>query len=193
MTTPLPPTRPTLSLVVPIEQVAQGEPPIVRLRPGRCRRADARPTLSQRAYEAELSARASRMIDEDRMAIAASGSDAVAIVDHAMRAIAEESAALLWDRTHAIGKPGAEKLSTKRVNALVRLGELAAIRAQLAAASFEPRAEDVERVVALLMGATERVVTDIAEPEMAARFLAHMKESMAAADFPACCTRRIVP
>jgi hypothetical protein len=36
---------------------------------------------------------------------------------------------------------------------LVRLSELTAIRAQLAAASLEPRPEDVERVVGLLMDA----------------------------------------
>jgi len=191
MTTPRPPSKSTVSLVLPLERVTQGDAPVVRLRPGRCRRADRRPTTSQRAYEAEMLARSVQMIAEDGTVVAASGNDAMAIIDQTMHAVAQESAALLWDRAHSAGKAGAEKLSSRRVAALVRLSELTAIRAQLAAASLEPAPEDVERVVALLMGAVEKVITDVGEPEMAARFLAHLKETMRAANFPACCTRRV--
>ena len=39
-------------------------------------------------------------------------------IDQTMRAIAQESAAILWDREHAIGRVGVEKLSSRRVAAL---------------------------------------------------------------------------
>jgi len=193
MTSPLPPSRPTVSLVVPIEQVAHGEAPLVRLRPGRCRRADRRPTLSQVAYETELSARAALMIAGDATVAATSTNSGLGIIDQTMRAIAQESAALLWDREHAIGRAGVEKLSSRRVAALTRLGELAVIRAELDAASLEPDPEDAARVVGLLMAEVEKIVHEVAEPAMAVRFLASLRAQMAAAEFPACCTRREGP
>ena len=82
-------------------------------------------------------------------------------------------------------------MSSRRVAALVRLSELTAIRAQLAAASLEPAPKDVERVVGLLVAAVTKVIHEVADPQMAARFLAHLRETMRAADFPACCTRRV--
>jgi hypothetical protein len=115
------------------------------------------------------------------------------IIDQTMRAIAQESAALLWDREHAIGRAGVEKLSSRRVAALTRLGELAVIRAELDAASLEPDPEDAARAVGLLMAEVENIVHEVAEPAMAVRFLASLRAQMAAAEFPACCTRREGP
>jgi hypothetical protein len=133
------------------------------------------------------------MIAGDETVAATRANSALAIIDQTMRAIAQESAAILWVREHAIGKAGVEKVSSRRVAALTRLGELAVIRAELDAASLEPDPEDAQHVVGLLMAEVEKIVHEVAEPAMATRFLAHLRAQMAAAAFPACCTRRDGP
>jgi hypothetical protein len=193
MTSPLEPTGPLVAIVVPITQLGEGQRPVVRRHNGRPRRVESAPTIDEDAYLAAVAIAAEAAEARDNVVVAAGASTSLAVIDAAMAAVAVEASALLWERERAqrAGKPEAARISARRTSALMHLADMAIARAQLAAASLEPDPADVERVVALLVEAVEKVIGEVADPDMGARFVAHLTESMEAADFPACCTRRL--
>lgn len=180
MTSPREPSTPTTLVLVPLHALADGAPPMVRLRPGRCRRADLAPTISQVHYEAEMSAQANRMIAEDPIVTAASVDDSAAISARSLRAVAEESAAVKFERERATREGrDAARLSSRRVASLARLCEMV-VAAELAR---RERGELTEEDAVLLVGMVRRVVEEtvreVAPTAMAQQFMDLLDAQMA--------------
>jgi Zn-dependent protease with chaperone function len=144
-----------------------------------------------------VAAQAERAIAEDGLVMASDTQETnpSLIVERAMREVAVEAASLLYSRQRAVraGADGA-KLASRRVQALLRISELAVLRETLRRESGEMDPDHVERAVAMLVEAVREVVQDVAAPEVASRFMSRLKEKMRQADFPAsACTQRTSP
>jgi DNA-binding response OmpR family regulator len=135
-----------------------------------------------------ISAQAARAIAEDGLVVASGTqeTDPREVITRAMVAVAEESAALAWERAR---RP-CEKTASRRVQALLRVAELVVLREQLARESGDLNPEHVERAVGMLISEVEQVSNDVAEPEVANVFMSRLHAKMKAGDFPGCCTER---
>ncbi|MFI5300596.1 MAG: hypothetical protein ACHREM_21125 [Polyangiales bacterium] len=104
------------------------------------------------------------------------------IVDRAMRAIAEESASLLFERQRAtaMGKP-IDALAVRRTNALLRLADLSIARSTLEREGRDPKPEHIRTVVRMLLDDIEDVIESVAPAETAAAFVARLRERIAKA------------
>jgi hypothetical protein len=190
------PVRPdparSVAVILPIKQLdANGDPVIVRRRGRRRRIERGAPTVSQELYEEVIALAAAEVCETDDVVVACRQDNPVDLISKAMIAVAREAAALKFDRERAVreGRPDADRVCSRHVAALARLGELVGVRAQITAQSQEPDPADVERVVTLLVRTVEETINEAAAPEVAARFMTVLRELMAEADFPACCTR----
>lgn len=177
----------SVAVVVPIRQLDEhGEPVVVR-RPGRPRRVERAPTVDEGAYHAAVAAEVARAIDADPI-VASSDTSASPrlILEQTMREVAREAASLRWERERAVreGRADAERISSRRVAALVRLGELAVAREQLRRDEDEPEPEEVARVVELLVAAVAEVIEETTPPQTAKTFMARLRDLITAAGSP---------
>ncbi|MFI5298751.1 MAG: hypothetical protein ACHREM_11695 [Polyangiales bacterium] len=184
MTYPRPSIAPAAAIIIPIRKLDEAGIPIVVRRRGRPRRAETMPTISESAYGEILAEAAERSISEDEVVVATASDDPMTIVDRAMRAIAEESAALLFERQRAtaIGK-SIDALAVRRTNALLRLADLSIARSTLEREGRDPKPEHVKTVLGLILDDIEDVVEAVAPPETAAMFVAALREKIARAEF----------
>ena len=180
------------AVVIPFARVVEGEAPLLLRKPGRPRRAATAPMISQRAYEEAVAAEAERAIAEDGLVVASSDTQRTephVVVSRAIGEVANESAALLWERRRATQEGrDSSKLSSRRVAALLRIGELAVLKEQLARDSGDLDPQHVAQAVEMLIEAVEEAVRDVAEPEVANRFMSRLKKKMTDANFPASVT-----
>ena len=196
MTAPKPPSEPVVAVIIPIRELDDGGRPVVRRRPGRPRRVESAPTIDEALYNDTIATAASDAIEQDSVVTAAKANDSLAVVERAIRSVAEEAAALKFDREAATRQgrsDAAERTSSRRVGALARIGELLGIRDQVRRGKDDLDPDLVERAVALLVAQVEEVVKEVADVPMADRFMAALRAQVAATDFPACCIRREGP
>ena len=195
MTLPRRPDEPTVAVVIPIRALhEQGEPVVVR-RPGRPRRVETAPTLDEEVYMTHVSELAERAILQDEVVVASGGSDARRIVEATIVATAQEAAALHFDRMKAQRDGGqAARVSSRRVQALLRVAELVILKEQLARDSGDLDPAHVTQAVEMLLDCVREVVEDVATPEIAERFMSRLQDKMTEADFPtSACTQRTAP
>jgi hypothetical protein len=195
MTTPLPPIEPVIAVVIPLRELEEGDPPVVRRRGGRPRRLESAPTISDEVYFAAVTAAAVAAEAQDEPLNATLKGTAAEILDAAIKAVAVESAALAWNRrqAQAAGKVDVERISSRRVNALGRLADLIVLREQLRRESHEARPEDVERLVGMFLSKVEEVIRDVAPVAMADAFMASLKSQMDAAGHPSTWGAKKIP
>lgn len=186
MTMPRRPSEPCVAVVVPIRQLHDNGVPVIRRRPGRPRRVESSPTVSEQVYLDAVAEAVERGIEQDEVVVASSAGDPKKVVDEVMSAVARETGALLWDRikSQREGKAEAEKISSRRVAGLMRLAELAVVREQLESEDPEPKHEHVEKILGMLMAEVEQAVSETASPEIAQRFLSALKTKMSASGLP---------
>lgn len=182
MTMPHRPSEPCVAVVVPIRQLYEHGEPVVIRRPGRPRRVETAPCISQAAYESAISRAAEREIEKDEIVVAATANDPKKVINEVMAGVAQESAALLWDRIRSTreGKSEGEKISSRRVAGLLRLAELAVLREEMEREDPDPKPEDIEKVLGMLFAEVEEAVAETAPPEVAAAFLKSLKAKVAA-------------
>ena len=188
MTAPKPPSEPVVAIIIPIRELDDVGRPVVRRRPGRPRRVESAPTIDEALYNDAIAKAANDAIEQDSVVTAAKANDSLAVVDRAIRSVAEEAAALKFDREVATRQgrsDAAERTSSRRVGALARIGELLGIRDQLRRGKDDLDPDLVERAVALLVAQVEEVVTEVGDVPMADRFMAALRAQMAAAGHPA--------
>ena len=188
MTAPRPPIEPTVAIVVPIRTLAHGDRPVVRRRAGRPRRVETAPTIDEALYHDTVFRAAIGAIEQDSVVVAATTNDSVALIERAIRAVAQEAGALKYDREVAMREGRsevAERASSRRVAALGRLGELLGIREELRQGRDELDGELVDRAIAMLVAHVESVVREVAPQEMADRFMRSLGAHMALAGSPA--------
>jgi hypothetical protein len=186
MTNPLPPTEATVAVVIPLRQLENGERPLVRRHSGRPRRVETAPTIDELAYLDAVAVAAAAAEAQDEPLRATLHGDAADVIDAAIRAVAIESGALAWERAQAMraGKPGADRISSRRTNALMRLADLVLMREQLRRESQELDPELLDRAVALFAAQVEDVIREVADASTADRFMDMLRAQMAAAGPP---------
>ena len=189
MTKPHMPQGPLAAVVIPLRQLEDGPTPLVRRRPGRPRRLECAPTIDERAYHQAVGRAADIAIRADEL-VRAETDAPLDIIQRAMDGVAREAASLAWERRRAQreGRPEAERISGRRVNALGRLADLVAAREQLRREGGTIRPEHIETIIGMLVGAVRETVREVAPAETASAFMAALTARMSAASFPACCT-----
>jgi hypothetical protein len=187
MTSPRTHDTPTVAIVIPLERLTDGERPVVRRRPGRPRRVERAPTVDEQVYLDTVAASITQAIGQDPLVLASSGDDPVRVLDLAIAGVASEAAALRWDRERAVreGRAEADRISSRRVGALLRLADLLLLREQLRQDAGELDPDQVDRVVALLVAEVEAAIREVAPDDVEERFLTVLKAKMASANFPA--------
>jgi len=176
----------SVAVVIPIRQLDEhGEPVIVR-RPGAPRRITKAPTIREADYHAAVAEAAERAMSEDMVLAAASGNDPLKVIQATMAATAHEAAALLFERQRAVraGRPQAARISSKRVQALCRVGEGVVLCEQLRRDAGDLDQEHLAQAIKMLVETVESVITDVAEPVVADRFMSRLRAKMQQADFP---------
>lgn len=184
---PKPPTGPRTAVVIPFSFVHAGEPPVVRRRPGRPRRLERAPLVDEALYNDAVAAEAERAIQEDATVLTSSGAPEPArMIQRALEGAAHESAALGFERRRAIreGRSDAEKISSRRVQALLRVAELVVAREHLRRDSSELDPQQVGQAVQMLVASVESVITEVADPAIADLFLSRLQQKLSAANFP---------
>jgi hypothetical protein len=182
-----PDPKTSIAIVVPLHEFDENGKPVVVRRPGRPRRVERAPTIDERVYLETVAAEAEHAISTDPIVTASSGTpDPATVVEKTMQQVAQEAAGLLWLRQRAVrdGADGA-KLASRRVAALLKVGELAVLREQLARESGDLDPQHVMQAVGMLVSEVEETVRDVAEPEVANTFMCKLRERMKAANFPA--------
>ncbi|MFI5300893.1 MAG: hypothetical protein ACHREM_22655 [Polyangiales bacterium] len=176
----------SVAVVIPLHALNEHGEPVVARRPGRPRRVEKAPTISEDLYNEALFTKVSEAINIDDIVLATMSDDPISVIDETMHAVACEAAALLWDRQRAQkeGKADAGRISSRRVAALVRVGELAVLRESLRRDGGEPKAEHVEAITRMISADVEAVVEDVAPTETAAAFVARLRERIAKAAIP---------
>jgi hypothetical protein len=186
MTSPRTHDTPTVAVVIPLAQLTDGERPVVRRHAGRPRRVATAPTLDERLYLDSVADAVETAIERDPLVLASSGDDPVGVLDLAIAGVAAESAALGWERERAQreGRVEAERISSRRVQALLRLADLVVAREQLRREDGELDPAQLERLVSLLLGAVREAAEETCG-EQAEMFLERLGQKMASANFPA--------
>lgn len=181
MTQPRRPDPHTVAVILPLHRLHENGAPVVVRRPGRPRRVESAPTISEAEYHQAIARAAALGIEQDSV-VAASASDPKSIIEKTMIAVAEEAAALRWDRERAQreGRAEAERISSRRVSALMRLAELAVVREELRHDDPEPEPAHVAKILDMLVAEVEAAVRETASPDVAEKFLNAVKVKLAA-------------
>ncbi len=192
MTMPRRPSQPAAAVVLPLRALHEGREPVVVRRPGAPRRIERAPTIREADYHETIAAQADRAIAEDGLVVASLGlPDPKYLIEATMREVAVEAAALRFDRESAVrhGRADAERISSRRVQALLRVAELAVLKEHLRRDSGDLNPAHVTQAVGMLLDTVREVVEDCAEPGVATMFMSRLFEKMRAADFPSSVTR----
>ena len=186
MTNPLPPVEPVVAVVIPLRQLESGERPLVRRKGGRPRRVENAPTISEAAYMDALAIAASAAEAQDEPLQATLDGNAVAVIDASIRAVAVETGALAWERARAMraGKPEADRIASRRTNALMRLADLVLVREQLRRESQDLDPELLDRAVGLFALQVEDVIREVVDAPTAEQFIATLRARLDAAGPP---------
>ncbi len=166
-------------------------PLIVKRRPGRPRKVRPAPDASELDYVAEVAKAAESFINDDPVVTAFSCKDAgdIGSLNLVMHSLAEEQAALLFDRLRLTreGRGDPAPISSRRVDALLKLGRLVVQRENTLQESGDLDPAHLDQVVGMLVAEVAAVIEDTTAPEIAERFMAVLHEKMKTASFPSCC------
>ena len=149
----------------------------VRRRPGRPRTVRRGPTVDEAEYQRRIGGQLDEFVRTDPVVTSAatpSDRSSTAILDESMRAIAEEAAALAWDRAHLpVGSREAERASSRRISGLATLAGLLLERARLGPDDrVDPRDPRVRKLVALFLQSFRECASEALDPVVAERFIA---------------------
>jgi hypothetical protein len=160
------PNSPGCVVVLPLAELAAGDAPAVRRARGRPRKVQTAPTVDEQEYHEEMRTRRNEFVEEDplRHVAAPEGSgDTAEILDAVLVGLAHEQASLLWERERAqdSGKPQAETISSRRVDALTKLANLLVEREQLGSDGRELLPAVVSRVQKLFVNVVAGVAEEV--------------------------------
>lgn len=164
-----------------------GPGPIKR-RPGRPRVVRPAPSFDEAEYVQQVAMAADNFIASDAIVMATEPGERTDLdrLDAVLRGLAEEQAALLYQRLklQREGREGAAQVSSRRVDALLKIARLVVMREQLRAADPEPDPADVALVIGMIMADAKEVLAEVAPADVGARFLDSIRARMAAAHMP---------
>ncbi len=181
------PTPPPLTNVVSIST----PPTVVRRRPGRPKQVRPEPALThdERDYVERLSREADAFVDGDPIVGTFKDytTDKVRRVEAVLHGLAQEQAALLFDRLHQQREqrtdPDPAMLSSRRVDCLTKMARLALDLEILKRASGTMNDETVLKLVHMLTDAAVSVVHEVATPTQAAEFETSLRGQVEAASW----------
>jgi hypothetical protein len=157
---------------------------LVRRRPGRPRVIRPAPDVDERVYFEKLGEAADAFIEADPALVASTnqGVTEVERLDVLLQELAREQAALSWDRQRLQreGRDGAAQVSSRRVDALLKVARLVVLREEVRRTTGAMDEALVERVVGLLLVEVESTVFETATPEVATKFIGKLKARIAA-------------
>jgi SpoVK/Ycf46/Vps4 family AAA+-type ATPase len=175
MSSPPPPNDPNNVVAFDVVPLKRG--------PGRPRSFQRAPTLTERARRENVRERLREHVARDATVTAISKPmerESTARLDLVMREIALEAASLGWDSQRALveGRRDAERLASRRIAALERIGQLALERARAGVEDghVNPHHPKVQRLVAWFLGELAAAANETLAPSDAEKFLARFNE-----------------
>lgn len=165
-------------VVVPLHDLT-GEPGVQRKR-GRPNKVEKRPDLYDAWYHQQTSEERARHIDADQVVQAVRGrSDATEVLQGIRQAVAEEAAALQFQRRE-LEKRGrdAAQVSSRRIDALVQLGRIELELRKLGAVHLDVRSEAVQKILRLWVEDLRDIVVQVMTPEQAEVFFTRLETRM---------------
>ncbi|HQP34499.1 MAG TPA: hypothetical protein PLI95_04960, partial [Polyangiaceae bacterium] len=150
---------------------AEGEPLVVRRRPGRPKKIRPAPTADQAEYERAVAEARERAIEGDavRVLLQSGNADTAEVLWAIVEGLACESAALRWNREHAeSGGADAQRISTRRIDALGRIADLVCAGRKAGLLQTDYRSPQVSKVADLWLAtiseaANETLPVDVAQ------------------------------
>jgi hypothetical protein len=160
------PGTPALRLL-PLHDVAHPAP-VVRRRPGRPRKVELRPTITDLEHHATVAVERERFIAADPLVTAViNGEDTRTILRVLISQIVREAAALEFQRLEAEkrGRDGAQ-ISSRRVDALKKVAEIELKLRELDGEQWNLRAERFQKLFALWAEKLVAIATEVLPAEM---------------------------
>lgn len=144
--------------------------------PGRVRTPARRPSPRRRAKTERYNQELEEFVDVDVVVQAATGGS-VECLYKTRDAVAQEAAALLWQRMQAVpGSREAARISSRRIAALAEVGSLTL--AINRADPGQPSPERLRRVLSALRTEIESAVRELFDEDTAARFLGELSRRL---------------
>jgi len=155
--------------------------PLERRRPGRPRSIGRAPDEHERERHRRLQARLQAFVEADAVVKATSVETArtsTSTVDQALLSVARECAGMKWEReqAQARGRPGSEKIASRRIDGLSRLANLILERTRAGADDgLDPFNPKFQRVVALFLQQMRACAEETLTADVAAGFLSRFE------------------
>lgn len=167
-----------LNSALPLQELT-GEPGVQRPR-GRPKKVETRPDLYDAWYHQQISEERRQHIDADEVVAAVRGrSEAREVLQGIRRAVAEEAAALQFQRRE-LEKRGrdAAQISTRRIDALVQLGRIELELRKLYAQEIDLRGERFQKVFRLWVEDLQAILVELLTAPQTEVFFARLQSRM---------------
>jgi hypothetical protein len=179
MSSPTSSRNPGCVVVLPVRDLAAGEKPLVRRARGRPRTVVTAPSVDESKYHEEMKAIRDKFIAADallRLSATDTTSTTSDVIDLVIAGLAAEQAGLLHTRQAAqdAGKD-ASTISSRRVDALVKLAHLVIERAHLDPNLTEPQPAALAKLRRLFVGVVAGVAEEVLGAEATSVFLDHFE------------------